>query len=379
MSQIKAAENALAPDTPTTGYAIIYPKSDGLWYSKDDAGTETPLGDIDHALLDSTIHTDVLTATVTRGALIVGNSTPKWSKLTIGSNARVLRSDGTDASWAQVVLTTDVTGDLPFANLAQGSALSVLGVTGNGTADVASIAAGTDNQVLRRSGTAVAFGAVNLASSDAITGDLPFANLTPASAASKLLGRGSAGGAGDYEEISIGASLSMSTTTLSVAAIALLDGSQHSDTASGSATRGDIIYANSTPKWARLAKGTAGYILQSDGTDTAWGAKERTNGTTSSAAPTPNADTTDMYTLTALAEAATFGAPSGTPYNGQKLLIRIKDNGTARALSWNAIYVAGGTALPTTTVLSKILHVGFIYNTDNSLNKWMCVGSQQEA
>lgn len=77
-------------------------------------------------------------------------------------------------------LASEVTGDLPFASLAQGSALSVLGVTGNATADNASIAAGTDHQVLRRSGTAVAFGAVNLAQSAAVTGTLPSANLPTA-------------------------------------------------------------------------------------------------------------------------------------------------------------------------------------------------------
>lgn len=75
-----------------------------------------------------------------------------------------------------VRLANDVTGDLPFSNLTQGSALSVLGVTGNATADVASIAAGTDNQVLRRSGTSLAFGAVALNQSDAVTGTLPVAN-----------------------------------------------------------------------------------------------------------------------------------------------------------------------------------------------------------
>lgn len=69
-----------------------------------------------------------------------------------------------------------ITSDLPYANLTQGSALSVLGVTGNAGADVASIAAGSDHQVLRRSGTAVAFGQLNLASSNAVTGLLPVAN-----------------------------------------------------------------------------------------------------------------------------------------------------------------------------------------------------------
>jgi hypothetical protein len=64
---------------------------------------------------------------------------------------------------------------LGFTNLTQGSALSVLGVTGNATADVASIAAATDHQVMRRSGTAVAFGAVALNQANAVTGTLPIA------------------------------------------------------------------------------------------------------------------------------------------------------------------------------------------------------------
>jgi hypothetical protein len=80
----------------------------------------------------------------------------------------------TDA--AGTAITPATASRLGFANLAQGSALSVLGVTGNATADNASIAAGTDHQVLRRSGTAVGFGAVDLAQSAAITGTLPVGN-----------------------------------------------------------------------------------------------------------------------------------------------------------------------------------------------------------
>lgn len=105
-------------------------------------------------------------------------------------------------------------------------------------------------------------------------------------------------------------------------------------------------------------------------------------GTTSSSTPTPNADTDDLYDLTALAVGATFGAPTGTPVNGQKIIIRIKDNGTAQTLAFNSGaggYVAGGVALPTTTVISKILTLGFMYNTANSLNKWCLIASAQEA
>lgn len=89
----------------------------------------------------------------------------------------------------------------------------------------------------------------------------------------------------------------------------------------------------------------------------------------SSATPTPNSDTTDIYTVTALAEAATFGAPTGTPVQGQKLMVRVKDNATARALAFNAIYRASSDlALPTTTVLSKTMYLLFVYNSTDT--KW---------
>ena len=83
---------------------------------------------------------------------------------------------------------------------------------------------------------------------------------------------------------------------------------------------------------------------------------------------TPTADTCDIYTVTALGQAATIAAPSGTPVNGQKLIIRILDNGTARGLTWNSIYAVIGCGLPTTTVLSKYTYVGCVYNSAST--KW---------
>lgn len=89
----------------------------------------------------------------------------------------------------------------------------------------------------------------------------------------------------------------------------------------------------------------------------------------SSSTPTPNADTTDLYHITALAATATFGAPTGTPSDGQQILMRVKDNGTARVLAWNAIYRAStDLPLPSTTIAGKIMYVGFIYNAPDS--KW---------
>jgi hypothetical protein len=97
----------------------------------------------------------------------------------------------------------------------------------------------------------------------------------------------------------------------------------------------------------------------------------------SNATPTPNADTTDEHTITALAAAAAFQAPSGTPTEGQPMIIRIKDNGTARALSFDGIYRAIGVTLPTTTVLSKTMYIGMIYNLTDT--KWDVLAVSEEA
>lgn len=100
---------------------------------------------------------------------------------------------------------------------------------------------------------------------------------------------------------------------------------------------------------------------------------------TSSATPTINTDNYDAVTITALAEAITSFTTnlSGTPTNFQKLIIRIKDDGTARAITWGDSFESKGVALPTTTVISKVLTVGFIYDTVTS--KWGCVASCVEA
>ena len=107
--------------------------------------------------------------------------------------------------------------------------------------------------------------------------------------------------------------------------------------------------------------------------------QSRVQSVTDAATVPPAGDTNDAVDITALAQAVTIAAPTGTPVNFQKLIIRFKDNATARAITWNAVFVAGGVALPTTTTLSKILTVGFIYNTANALNKWQCVASSLEA
>jgi hypothetical protein len=94
---------------------------------------------------------------------------------------------------------------------------------------------------------------------------------------------------------------------------------------------------------------------------------------------TPTADASDQYNVTALGVAATIAVPSGTAVDGQKLTIRIKDNGTARALTWTTSaggYRVIGTTLPTTTVISKTVYVGCVYNSADTF--WDVIAIAQQ-
>lgn len=94
-----------------------------------------------------------------------------------------------------------------------------------------------------------------------------------------------------------------------------------------------------------------------------------------------NSENYQIYAATAQAEALTISADAGAPVNGQKVIFRIKDNGTARALTWTTgsskAFRAVGVTLPTTTVANKTTYVGCIYNTADS--RWDAIAVTTEA
>ncbi len=99
---------------------------------------------------------------------------------------------------------------------------------------------------------------------------------------------------------------------------------------------------------------------------------------TSNAVPAINTDQADCVTITALDTAITSmtSGLTGTPVNFQKLIIRIKDDGSPRAITWGASFVSSQAILPTTTVTSKVTTVGLIY--DGVKTKWICLAVDQE-
>lgn len=146
-----------------------------------------------------------------------------------------------------------------------------------------------------------------------------------------------------------------------------------------------------TPKGANLAATDLLEISEDSGTgfitksitgqeiiDAAGGSfvNPRVQSVASAATVTPTS-TNDLVKITAQAAGLTLANPTGTFAEGQALIIRIKDNGTARAITYGSDYRAIGVTLPTTTVLSKTTYLGIVFNDTDT--KWDVVGVTTEA
>ena len=96
----------------------------------------------------------------------------------------------------------------------------------------------------------------------------------------------------------------------------------------------------------------------------------------SAATVTPVA-TNDIVVITAQAAGLTLANPTGIWVQGQALMIRIKDNGSARTIAYGTKYRAIGVTLPTTTTASKTTYLGVIYNATD--DKFDVMGVTTEA
>jgi hypothetical protein len=346
---------------------------------------------------------------------------------------RVLRSDGTDSTLAQVALATDVTGVLPTANggtnlstftanqvfyasstsvMAQSSALTFDG----STLGVNSVNVGRGAGAVS-SNTAVGAGALNAnttGSSNTAVGQNALTASTVAAAntaiGSNAMRFSQFGGSNTAIGREALYSNILASNNVAVGSSALFFNTSSSNTAVGTSalsnnTTGDNNTAIGASAGSAITTGaknciigsytgnqggldirtSSNYIVLSDGDGNPrayWnGANATFNGgltltaylrtavasVTSASTVTPTSDASNQYNVTALAVPATFAAPSGTPVDGQKLVLRIKDNGTAQALTWNAIYRVVGTVLPTTTVATKTTYVGCIYNSADTV------------
>ena len=110
--------------------------------------------------------------------------------------------------------------------------------------------------------------------------------------------------------------------------------------------------------------GNAGKYLKTDGTTATWATVSSvpvTNTVTSTGTLTPTSGY-DAFHVTAQAAPITIANPTGSWADGQGCVVRIKDDGTARAITFGSNYDAFDIALPTTTVATKVMYIPFIYN-----------------
>lgn len=137
------------------------------------------------------------------------------------------------------------------------------------------------------------------------------------------------------------------------------------------------ISASAAISITKISTGLSGSLVGT--TDTQTLTNKRVNprvvSTTDDSTSVINVDTTDSYILTAVANDTTFTI-SGTPVNEQKLLVRFKDAGVAKNLTWTGFTNRGAT-MPTVTIAGKWHRVGFIYNSTAST--FDCVAAIVEA
>jgi hypothetical protein len=349
-----AAFNALSP--LTTAGDVLYGGTSG-------AGTRLAIGTAGQVL------------TVNAGA-----TAPQWSTPTNGTVTSVaaltLGTTGTDLSSSVATNTTTpvITLNVPTASATNRGALSAADWTtfnnkGSGTV-TSVVGTGTVNGITL-TGTVTSTGNITLGGT--LSG-IDNSQLT--NSAITINGTST----------SLGGSISVGTVT----SVGLSAGTGITVSGSPITSSGSITVTNSAPmtypsgsgiavvsggsSWGTTLTAPSGAIVGTTDTQTLTSKRvtPRSTTTASSATPTINTDTTDIYGLTAQAVDITSFTTnlSGTPTDGQKLWIYIVGT-AARAITWGASFESSTAILPTTTVSTNRLDIGFVWNTATS--KWRCV------
>lgn len=163
--------------------------------------------------------------------------------------------------------------------------------------------------------------------------------------------------------VSSNASINTATGSLVVVGGLGVSGNVYTSNIILSSTSSGITFGDAT------IQTSAGATYSGTGTLTNKRIDPRVSTTTSGSSLTPDISAYDSYNYTALATGLTINIPTGTPVDGNRLTIRILDNGTSQTLTWNTAatgYTAIGVTLPTATTVNKTTYVGCVYNSYGS-------------
>lgn len=288
-----------------------------------------------------------------KGDLAVGTGANTASRLAVWSNWQILVADSAEATglkWANASGTGDMLASTyDPAWIAQ----QVVGTTATQTLNNKTLNSPT--LVTPALGTPSSWTLTNCV-------DLPLAGLVDINT-NRILGRSTAG-TGAVEELNV-------TSVPALIGLWTSDSPQFAGVNVGHATDTTITRVSA----GRIAVEGVNVVTTSS-TDTLTNKritdriKQDANHTTS---VTMDSDSYDEYDITAQAGALLFNNPSWTPTNCQKLMVRIKDNWTARALTYWSQFASWAATLPTTTTLSKKLWIWFEWDSTDS--KWYCLAT----
>lgn len=295
-SVLFTVDNTFILDTPKTA-ATFVKKTTTDWYGfgafisgggGGGSGTVTSVG-VNLPSIFSVVGSPITTSGIITATLVTQPANTLFAGPTTGADAApVFRS---------IHINDIPDGFITFSKLLDSSAgLSVIGRSPDTTGDFAEIIATNNNQVLRRNGTSIGFGAINLQSTDAVTGTLPINNggigLNAFGTANTILGVNPAANGFEYKiagqgiisgptSIGLGGSFTGNATitttgfgiTFTGGNFTLTDGVRQLFLSSGvglqinvgSDANYDILYRNTSGNLARIGIGGAGSFFRSGG------------------------------------------------------------------------------------------------------------------